>query len=80
MASASDSSSATPARSRLAAVIGPALWMATVGNVALWQQLWALPEVSRWRGVAFALGFAVLIAAGLVMLSPRWAGGGCCVR
>ncbi|WP_296872899.1 phosphoethanolamine--lipid A transferase [Tibeticola sp.] len=68
MASASDSSSATPARSRLAAVIGPALWMATVGNVALWQQLWALPEVSRWRGVAFALGFAVLIAAGLVML------------
>lgn len=68
MASASDSSSATPTRSCLAAVIGPALWMATVGNVALWQQLWALPEVSRWRGVAFALGFAVLIAAGLVML------------
>lgn len=68
MASPSDSSSATTARSHLAAVIGPALWMATVGNLALWQQLWALPEVSRWRGLAFALGFAALIGAALVML------------
>lgn len=68
MASATDSSDTTAARSRLAAIMGPALWMASVGNVALWQQLWALPEVSRWRGLAFALGFAALIAAALVLL------------
>ena len=36
-----------------------ALWLATVCNVALWQQLWALPEVNGWRGLRFMLGMGV---------------------
>ena len=40
-----------------------ALWMATVSNVSLWQQLWATPEVGGWRGVGFMVLFGVAIAA-----------------
>ena len=36
-----------------------ALWLATACNVALWQQLWALPEVNGWRGLRFMLGMLV---------------------
>lgn len=48
------------------ALVLVALWMATVGNVALWQQLSRLPELGNGRGLAFAFGFSALIAALLV--------------
>jgi len=51
-------------------------WMATVGNFALWQQLTRLPELANGRGVAFGVGFAVLITLALVallsLLAWRW--------
>ncbi len=49
------------------------VWMATVGNVALWQQLASLPELNNGRGVAFAIGFAALIAVTLAALLSLFA-------
>lgn len=45
-----------------------AIWLAAVGNVALWKALSALPEVSGLRGTLFMLGFGVLVAAILTAL------------
>ena len=45
-----------------------AIWLASVGNIALWKQLWALPEVVGLRGVLFTLGFGVWLAAVLAAL------------
>ena len=50
----------------LAALV--AVWLASVGNIALWKQLWALPEVAGLRGVLFTLGFGVWLAAALAVL------------
>ncbi len=49
------------------AVLG-SLWLASVGNYALWQQIHQLPEVSGLRGLAFALGFGAIIAATITTL------------
>lgn len=49
------------------------VWMATVSNVALWQQLARLPELNNGRGVAFAIGFAALIAVALAALLSLFA-------
>jgi lipid A ethanolaminephosphotransferase len=49
------------------AVLG-SLWLASIGNFALWQQVHQLPEVSGFRGLAFALGFGAIIAAALTAL------------
>lgn len=52
------------------------VWMATLGNVALWQQLYRLPELANGRGLAFGAGFALLIcfalAAVLSLFAWRW--------
>ena len=45
-----------------------AVWLATVGNLALWRELMALPEVSGGRGLLFGLGFGVWVAALLTAL------------
>jgi lipid A ethanolaminephosphotransferase len=45
-----------------------AVWLASVGNLALWRQLMALPEVTGGRGVLFGLGFGVWVAAVLTAL------------
>lgn len=39
------------------------LWLATAGNWPLWRSLLALPENAGSRGVLFAAGFAVMVAA-----------------
>jgi lipid A ethanolaminephosphotransferase len=49
------------------AVLG-SLWLAGIGNFALWQQVHQLPEVSGFRGLAFALGFGAIIAAALTAI------------
>ena len=49
------------------AVLG-SLWLASVGNFALWQQVHQLPEVTGLRGLAFAVGFGVIITATLTAL------------
>jgi lipid A ethanolaminephosphotransferase len=52
------------------------VWMASLGNLALWRQLAALPEVNQLRGLLFGLGFAVFVTAALVallsLLAWRW--------
>lgn len=52
------------------------IWLASVGNIALWQQIFQLPEVNGWRGFAFAVGFGLIITAALTtilsVLSWRW--------
>ncbi len=51
------------------ALIG-SVWLATIGNLALWEQVQQLPEVTGLRGLAFAIGFGTIItAATLAILS-----------
>jgi lipid A ethanolaminephosphotransferase len=52
------------------------LWLASIGNFALWQQVHQLPEVNGFRGLAFALGFGVIITAALttVLSFLNWRG------
>jgi lipid A ethanolaminephosphotransferase len=56
-------------------VIG-SLWLASIGNIALWLQVHQLPEVNGLRGFAFAMGFGVIIIATLTLilsfLNWRW--------
>lgn len=44
------------------------LWLASVGNIALWMQVHQLPEVSGLRGFAFAMGFGAIITAALTLI------------
>ncbi len=44
------------------------VWLASVGNIALWLQIHQLPEVNGMRGLAFALGFGVIITAVLTAI------------
>ena len=52
------------------------LWLASVGNLALWQQVHQLPEVAGFRGLAFAVGFGAIIAAAITLIvsSLNWHG------
>ncbi|MEO0028442.1 MAG: Phosphoethanolamine transferase EptA [Pseudomonadota bacterium] len=52
------------------------VWLATIGNLALWEQVQHLPEVTGLRGLAFAIGFGTIItAATLALLSfLNWRG------
>ena len=49
------------------AVVG-SLWLASLGNIALWMQVHQLPEVSGLRGFAFAMGFGAIITAALTLI------------
>jgi lipid A ethanolaminephosphotransferase len=44
------------------------IWLATIGNLALWQEIVRLPEMNDWRAVWFGVAFAALIAALVCML------------
>jgi lipid A ethanolaminephosphotransferase len=46
-----------------ALIVAASLWMATLGNVALWRELLQLHLLDGWRGVGFALATLTLIAA-----------------
>ena len=57
-------------------IIFSSLWLASIGNLALWQELARLPEMNDWRAVWFGIAFATLIASLLCMLMSllcwRW--------
>jgi lipid A ethanolaminephosphotransferase len=57
-------------------IVLSSLWLASIGNVALWQELVRLPEMNDWRAVWFGVAFAALIAALICMLMSllcwRW--------
>lgn len=44
-------------------IILTSLWLATLGNVALWRELALLPEMNDLRAVLFGASFALLVAA-----------------
>ncbi|MEY3886904.1 MAG: Phosphoethanolamine transferase EptA [Pseudomonadota bacterium] len=44
------------------------VWLASAGNYALWDQVHQLPDVNGLRGVAFTLGFGVIITGALTTL------------
>ena len=50
------------------AIILAALWIASIANLALWRALAGLPELANGRGLAFGIGFGVMIAAAHVAL------------
>ena len=65
---------ATPRGLRpLTVMVLTALWIATIGNLALWRALAALPELGNARGLLFALAFALMIGAVQVAISSLFA-------
>lgn len=65
---------ATPRGLRpLTVMVLAALWIATIGNLALWRALAALPELGNARGWLFGLAFALLIGAVQVAISSLFA-------
>ncbi len=48
-------------RSATSLVIMASVWLSLVGNIALWKNLQALPELSGWEGLGFTLAFAWII-------------------
>ncbi len=71
-----EAASPAPAWSPATAVVLAALWIAGIGNLALWRALVGLPELGNGRGLAFGIGFGVMIAAIhvalLALLNWRW--------
>lgn len=59
----SDASFLSPPWHPLAALMALALWLSTLGNVPLWQALWALADVQRASGWLGLAGWAVLVLA-----------------
>lgn len=57
-------------------IILTSIWLATLGNLALWQELVRLPEMNDLRAVWFGAAFALLIASlnsiVLSLLCWRW--------
>lgn len=57
-------------------IVLTSIWLATIGNLALWQELVRLPEMNDWRAAWFGVAFAALIAALICMLMSllcwRW--------
>ena len=49
-------------------IVLSSIWMATVGNFALWHALIGLPQTNNWRDAWFIAAFAALIAALLCIL------------
>lgn len=52
------------------------LWMASLGNLALWRALTQLPDLSGWHGLLIGLSFALMIAGAtcslMALLAWRW--------
>ncbi len=50
-----------PQRSATILVILASLWLSLAGNLTLWKNLHALPELSGWEGLGFTVAFAWMI-------------------
>lgn len=50
-----------PPRSAISLVIFSSVWLSLAGNITLWKNLQALPEISGWQGFGFTLVFACMI-------------------
>jgi lipid A ethanolaminephosphotransferase len=50
------------ARSTFTLVTLASLWLATVGNLALWRSLINLPDITGWHSLVFGAAFALIIA------------------
>jgi lipid A ethanolaminephosphotransferase len=65
-----------PARSVQVLVVIASLWLAVLGNLALWKTLLGLPDLTGWHGAAFGVAFALIIAsvtaAVLSLFAWRW--------
>ena len=63
-------------RSALSLVLLASVWLAVIGNLALWRSLIQLPDLTGWRGVVFGVAFALIIASVLIallsLLAWRW--------
>jgi len=59
---------ARPARSSTTFVITASLWLAVMGNLALWQSLMTLPEISGVHGAVFMLALALMIACAVTVV------------
>jgi lipid A ethanolaminephosphotransferase len=51
-----------PQRSTLTLVAVSSVWMAVLGNWALWKTLMTLPDLTGWHGLGFGVAFAFIIA------------------
>lgn len=57
-----------PTRSALRLVLLASVWLATLGNLALWRTLYNLPDLTGWHGALFGVAFALIIASALAAL------------
>lgn len=55
-------------RSILSLVIVASTWLATIGNLVLWRNLIALPDLSGWHKGLFVCAFALIIASVVTFL------------
>ncbi len=57
-------------------LLAASVWLASIANAALWRALAALPELGNGRGLAFGIGFGLMLAAAhvalLSLLNWRW--------
>ena len=66
-------SPARPARPATTLVIVASLWLAVLGNLALWKNLLVLPDLTGWHGVGFGVAFALIIACVVTTLLSLFA-------
>ena len=57
----------------LTLIVLVSVWLASVGNIALWRELGSYSELQNLRGLGFGLAFGLMIAAALSALSALFA-------
>ncbi len=60
-------------RSTTVVIMLVSLWLASLGNIALWQSFFAVPEISGWQGMLFGCAFAFVIACLIAALLSLFA-------
>jgi lipid A ethanolaminephosphotransferase len=60
-------------RSAVTLVVLASLWLATVGNLALWRNLIAVPDLTGWHSWIFVCAFVLIIASALTALMSVFA-------
>lgn len=57
-----------PERSTTTLLVIASLWLAVLGNLSLWRNLMALPDLTGWHGFVFGMAFALIIASVIAAL------------